>query len=271
MYWGKLMMAINVHAKDLDAMHYRNHSTFQYEAAMKLIESYPFKETHRVLDVGCGDGRITAELSQCLPKGQAVGIDLSPAMIALAKDSFSKQDYPNLNFHECNAEEIPYSNQFDIVMSCNCLHWVTNKEKAFRKMAEALVPGGDLLILMGAKDEDVTNFMIEPSKDPRWSQYTPHTSFSNDLSPAECRKVFEDAGMDVHRCEVIESVAEFACKEEFSSFIKIWVNYYFPLPENLQEEYLELVVNTTAKHSSGIDGSIRLPFKGLMIKAQKRS
>jgi trans-aconitate methyltransferase len=263
-------MAKSVTRPDLDAMHYRNHSSYQYESAMNLLATHSFKENDRLLDVGCGDGRITAELSKRLPKGKVVGLDLSPSMISLAKDSFSKEAYPNLEYHVCNAEEIPYKEQFDAVMSVNCLHWVEDKRKAFHGMMEALVPGGDLLILMGTKDEDLPNFFIEASKDKKWEQYAPHPAYSKEMSIAECREMLEELGAQVRVCEVKEKIASFDSKEEFASFIKIWVNYYFPLPEALQQEYLNQVIDGVANYSIKTeDERIHLPFKGLVIKARK--
>lgn len=256
--------------KDLDAVHYRNHSSYQYESALKLMEKYPFQETDRILDVGCGEGRITAELSRRVPKGRAVGLDLSASMIALASTSFKEEEYPNLAFQVCNAEEIPYKNQFDIVMSANCLHWVQDKRKAFQGMMDALVPGGTLHVLMGSKEGGFGNSMVEIGNDERWNKYFSKATTPGSVSAPECRQLLEECGAQVDLCEVRESIACFDGKEDFAAFISIWIDYYTPLPDGLREEYLNLVVDRVAELTlKKEEQRIYLPIKGLVIKARK--
>lgn len=50
------------------------------------------------MDVGCGDGKITAQIGEKVPNGQVLGIDKSSSMIELAKLSFSQVIQQNLNF-----------------------------------------------------------------------------------------------------------------------------------------------------------------------------
>jgi ubiquinone/menaquinone biosynthesis C-methylase UbiE len=45
-----------------------------------------------LLDIGCGDGKITAEIAKYLPKGRAVGVDNSNQMIKLAKSTFPNEN-----------------------------------------------------------------------------------------------------------------------------------------------------------------------------------
>lgn len=256
--------------KDLDAEHYRNHSSYQYESAMALIEEHPFKETDNILDVGCGDGRITAELAKRVSLGKAIGLDLSESMIALAASSFTQESYPNLEFHVCNAEEIPYKNQFDVVLSANCLHWVPDKRKAFQGMLDALVPGGSLHILMGSKEGGFGDRMVEISNDERWKKYTSQATTPGSVTASDCRTLLEELGAAVHFCEVRERTAEFSGREDFKAFISIWIDYYLPLPDELREEYLNMVVDYVVEQSVDKEGGqIHLPFKGLVIKAIK--
>lgn len=262
----------NLTKLDLDAIHYRNNSRFQYEAAKGLIESYPFKETDRVLDVGCGDGRITAELAKRLYKGRVIGADLSPSMISLAKSSFPKKEYPNLEYLVSDAEELKYSNHFDVVMSVSCLHWVVDKRKAFTNIVEALVPGGALLVLVGTKDGNFPDFFEEATQDNRWKDYPRHKAFSKGLSAQEYKDLVEDLGFKVIEFELQEKGAIFNNREEVASFIKIWTNYYLPLPKELQEDYFNLVIEKVLSSSlDKEDNRIYLPFKGLVMKAIKKA
>jgi trans-aconitate 2-methyltransferase len=44
-----------------------------------------------VLDVGCGDGKVTAEIARAVPRGSATGVDASPEMIAFAQKPFRRE------------------------------------------------------------------------------------------------------------------------------------------------------------------------------------
>lgn len=108
---------------DLDANHYKENSSFQFGVAQELLEGYPFRESHAVLDIGCGDGKITAQIAERVPLGTVVvGVDVSSSMIKFAREKFPEEKYPNLSFRVCNAEDVDYSNHFDMCLSCSCLH-----------------------------------------------------------------------------------------------------------------------------------------------------
>ncbi len=58
-----------------DAKDYAKNSQNQLQWAKELIPKLKLQENEVLLDLGCGDGKISAELAKCLPKGRAVGID----------------------------------------------------------------------------------------------------------------------------------------------------------------------------------------------------
>lgn len=88
---------------DLDVHYYRENSDDQYKMAHGIIDPLSLRGDETLIDVGCGDGRITAELAARLTRGQVIGVDPSPAMIALARTSF-----PHLTFLQISAEELAF-------------------------------------------------------------------------------------------------------------------------------------------------------------------
>ena len=58
-----------------------------------------------ILDVGCGDGKVTAEIARAVPRGSVVGIDASPEMIAVRAQSFSAGQISNLEFQVMDARK----------------------------------------------------------------------------------------------------------------------------------------------------------------------
>lgn len=73
-----------------DAKDYAANSANQFKWARKLIPKLQLDSGEMVLDIGCWDGKITAEIARCLPNGVVVGIDISPAMVNLAQSTFTR-------------------------------------------------------------------------------------------------------------------------------------------------------------------------------------
>jgi len=74
-----------------DAKDYAKNSQNQFQWAKELIPKLKLQSNEALLDIGCGDGKITAELSRCLPNGKAVGVDSSAQMINLAQTTSPKK------------------------------------------------------------------------------------------------------------------------------------------------------------------------------------
>ena len=67
-----------------NATRYRQHSSLQEAMAAEVLALLEVRGDERVLDVGCGDGRITAQIADRVVAGSVVGVDASPDMIAHA-------------------------------------------------------------------------------------------------------------------------------------------------------------------------------------------
>jgi trans-aconitate 2-methyltransferase len=51
-----------------------------------------------ILNVGCGDGKITADFAESFPSSRVIGIDSSPEMIDYAQQTYPTSQYSNLSF-----------------------------------------------------------------------------------------------------------------------------------------------------------------------------
>lgn len=56
---------------------YEKNSDFQYESALSLLKHLPIKSNQKILDIGCGPGRITAALAKRVYNGTLTGVDSS--------------------------------------------------------------------------------------------------------------------------------------------------------------------------------------------------
>jgi trans-aconitate 2-methyltransferase len=129
------MLKQNWNAKD-----YAKQSSAQFKWANQVINRIAINEQDTIIDIGCGDGKITALLSKKCK--QIVGIDASENMIYEASVMFSKADYPNLSFCKMDATGLSFSNQFDVVFSNSALHWVEGQDTVLSGIYRSLKPRG---------------------------------------------------------------------------------------------------------------------------------
>jgi trans-aconitate methyltransferase len=105
---------------EFDGKKYEKASAHQKEWGTKLIAELDLRGTERILDLGCGDGALSAQIADLVPSGEVVGIDASRGMIEAARSKVRK----NLRFVLLDINELNYVEQFDLVFSNATLHWV---------------------------------------------------------------------------------------------------------------------------------------------------
>src|ERR1700694_5425730 len=95
-----------------DANKYSTNSAVQYRIAMVVLAEHAFRGDEAVLDLGCGDGKITHQLALRVPTGRVVGIDSSESMIRFAKETHAVQ--ANLSFALKDVTNLRYKKEFDV-------------------------------------------------------------------------------------------------------------------------------------------------------------
>lgn len=131
-----------------DGTHYNKTAVLQFQQASQLISKYAahFDPVDSVLDVGCGDGKVTALLKEHFPNADILGLDPSTSMI-----EFAKKHYENasLHFREGTIETFAEKAKFDLIVSFSALQWTT-LDIAFKRIATALKPKGHCLLMYHA-------------------------------------------------------------------------------------------------------------------------
>ena len=122
----------------------------------RLIEAARLKRGARVLDVACGTGVLTVEAAKAIsPTGAAVGVDLNPGMLAIAR-----RKAPRLDWREAPAEDLPFgSADFDAVLSQFGLMFFQDRQAAIREMWRVLRPGGRLVIAVWGTLEQAVGYL----------------------------------------------------------------------------------------------------------------
>ncbi|MCU0771075.1 MAG: methyltransferase domain-containing protein [Verrucomicrobia bacterium] len=134
-----------------DPHDYAASSSSQARWGRELMEGVCWQGDECVLDVGCGDGRLTAELARRVPLGRVLGIDSSPEMIAHARVAHGAGELGNLAFLHMDAASIQLPREYDVVLSNAALHWVADHQAFLRGAAGALRSGGRLVVSCGGK------------------------------------------------------------------------------------------------------------------------
>jgi ubiquinone/menaquinone biosynthesis C-methylase UbiE len=117
----------------------------------RLLDLAEVKAGDRVLDVGCGPGRLVlAACERVGQSGEAHGIDPSAQMVALATRKASKAGM-SARFVQASAEELPFDDgYFDAVTSSLVIHHIPGedlKRRAFGEMRRVLKDGGRVLVV----------------------------------------------------------------------------------------------------------------------------
>lgn len=102
------------------------------------------KPSEIILDLGCGTGDLTKEIS--LSGARVIGVDNSADMIAKAKIK-----YPELEFYQMDARDLKLDILFDAIFSNAVLHWIPEKEIVIKKMYSLLNDNGRIVLEFGGK------------------------------------------------------------------------------------------------------------------------
>jgi len=222
----------------------------QQKLAQEVILKLAIKGNERVLDIGCGDGMITAEIAKQLPNGSVLGIDNSEEMIYFARKIFSSRRFPNIAFKVMDASYLSFSCEFDIVFSNNTLHWVIDNLPVLIGIKRSLRPSGRVMLLMGGRGNaaGILEVLETIIKIKKWNRYFTNFSFHYSFfGPEEYRNWLEHVGLEVKRVELIP-IDWYTRKEKLSAWIRtIWLPYTQKIPKGLREDFIDEIVDKYIK------------------------
>ncbi len=127
---------------DWDAASYHRLSDPQLAWARTVAARLHPVPGERILDVGCGTGRLTAEIA-ATPGIVVVGLDRSSAMLAEARKGH------RLRLVQGDGTALPFEETFDAVFSAATFHWIFDHDGLFASIHDALKPGGRLVAQCG--------------------------------------------------------------------------------------------------------------------------
>jgi trans-aconitate 2-methyltransferase len=120
---------------------YHELSDPQFAWSDSVLNRIPSLATERVIDLGCGTGRVTSKLLQKLPTAVVIANDKSPEMLSQAK-RFLSGFGDRVSFLAADMSQLPFQQYFDGVFSSAAFHWVPDHDRLFRSIFTALRNGG---------------------------------------------------------------------------------------------------------------------------------
>ncbi len=246
----------------------------QQSWARELIARLNLRGDEHILDVGCGDGKVTAELTHAVSRGSVIGTDASPEMIGFATKAFPARKNPNLEFQVMDARRIKFARTFDLVFSNAALHWVDDHQAFLRGAAAVLKPGGRLIVSCGGKGNahDVFLALRPEIRLAKWREFfrkmpAPYHFYA----PGDYEKWLPKAGFEIQKVQLAPKDATYPGAEGFAAWLRTtWIPYAQRVPENLREEFIAAATERyLAKHPADKSGLVHVRMVRLEIDAIK--
>ena len=255
-----------------NAEDYAKNSSAQLKWAQELISKLALQGYESVLDIGCGDGKISAQLALAVKDGRVLGIDLSEDMIRLASSQFPPAKYPNLSFVRMNATGIRLSERCDVAFSNATLHWVKDHIAILHGAHVSLKPGGKILFQMGGRGNatEVFGTIGKVLEHPQWRRYfDDFTQPYHFYGAEEYKDWLLECGFRPVRVELAPKDMRHHGTEGFTGWLRTtWFPYTERLPVRLRDAFLaEVVAAYMAAHPVDARGNTHVKMVRLEVEA----
>jgi len=260
-----------------NAAEYAANSAVQQSWARELIARLQLRGDEHILDVGCGDGKVTAEIARAVSRGFVLGTDASAEMIAFAQKTFPPAKISNLKLAIADAREMgggKAANSFDLVFSNAALHWVDDHEKFLRGAASVLKAGGRLVVSCGGKGNahDVFLALRPEMRRQRWREFfrkMPLPYFF--YAPGDYEKWLPKFGFQIHALKLAPKDATYGGAAGFATWLRAtWLPFVQRVPEDRREDFIAAVTQRyLTKHPPDAAGQVHVRMVRLEIEAVK--
>jgi trans-aconitate 2-methyltransferase len=184
--------------RDWDAATYDRIADPMFRWGVEVIGWLHLDGTERVLDAGCGSGRVTEVLLERLPRGSVVALDGSPSMIEEARRRLARFG-DRVEFVVADlGKALPLDGAVDAIVSTATFHWVPDHDALFANLAAVLRADGQLVAQCGGAGNlaSVAEALRELGVDPFAAKVF--------ATPEETRERMEHAGFSDVGCRLHE-------------------------------------------------------------------
>jgi ubiquinone/menaquinone biosynthesis C-methylase UbiE len=175
--------------------------TADEERIARLVAAAKLKGDERVLDVATGPGYIAEAFAKAAR--EAVGVDLTPAMLAIGEARRVERGIANLSFRSGDVQQLPYeAGEFDVVVCRFAFHHFEEPGKVLSEMARVCRKNGTVLVedMIGSEHPERLAYQdrFEKLRDP---------SHTNTLSLSALFQLFRDTGLEAETVTMYNDLA----------------------------------------------------------------
>lgn len=206
---------------------------------LQVIERLQLQGDETVLDAGCGSGRVTEALLERLPRGQVIGVDGSPSMIAAARARLGE----DVELIVCDLLELDLGGRrLDAVFSSAVFHWLADHDRLFTRLHSLLRPGGRLVAQCGGEGNtrELLAATLTVGAQPPFAEHLEGFSPWNFQSPQATAARLRGAGFTDVRTWLLHRPAPFEGLREWLEANALSA-HQLHLPEELRERYVDAV------------------------------
>jgi trans-aconitate 2-methyltransferase len=229
---------------------YEKVSALQQAMAAEVLATLDLTGGKQIIDLGCGNGKITAAIAKRLPDAGVLGIDASHEMISYAQEHFGSTSYPNLHFAVEDISKLAFDRAFDTVLSFNALHWIPDQGAALAAIHRMMVEGGsaNLRLVVKSERKSLEDVLEETRSSARWASAFEgfHDPYLH-ITAEEYRALGEAHGLRVVDQQVEDKAWDFGSHEGFFAFASVTtVAWFSRLPAEAKFDFLDDVLTRYA-------------------------
>jgi SAM-dependent methyltransferase len=170
------------------------------ERIRRLVAAAHLTGSERVLDIATGPGYIAEAFAGAAR--EVVGVDLTDAMLAIAKERTRERGVSNVSFRAADAENLPFENgAFDVVVCRLALHHLLKPLQVLREMVRVCRTGGTIVV----EDIYASEHPERAAYQDRW-EILRDPSHVRTLSLSELLLLFRDAGLETDAVTTAEDL-----------------------------------------------------------------
>ena len=256
---------------EFDGEKYKRASKQQKAWGKKLICGLDLRGDERILDLGCGDGVLTAELAKAAPDGFVLGIDASGSMIETARNDHARA---NLRFELQDINDMDFESRFDLVFSNATLHWIKDHARLLGNVFRALAERGTVRFQFAADGNCSTLIRVlkAVTSAKKYASYFAEFEWPWYMPTArQYRKLLDEVPFTQSQVWCEDADKYFAGAEELTGWIDqpSIVPFLGPVADEDKRPFRDAVVEQMIEQTRQKDGTYFETFRRMNVFAKK--